>query len=74
MLLLPRFELVFVIFLNEAAIVGTRALLAPGLRQRTCYPSLNPNVSQYVQFNRQLSRFAHLEPGRIHLETMGELD
>ena len=74
MLLLPRFELVFVIFLDKTATVGTIALLAPGLRQRTCYPSLNHSVSQYLQFNGQLPRLAHLEPGRIHLETMGESD
>ena len=71
MLLLPRLELVFMIFLNKAARVGTRALLAPGLGQRTCCPSLSHIVSHYIQFTRKLSRLAHLEPCRVHFEAMG---
>ncbi len=48
MLLPPRFELVLVVFLNKAAMIGTVALLTPGLGQRTCCPSLNDEVSQHM--------------------------
>lgn len=71
MLLLPRFELVVVILLNKTAMVGTRALLAPGSEQRTCCPSLSHIVSHYIQYTRQLSRLTYLELCRVHLETMG---
>ncbi len=71
MLVLPRFELVLMIFLDEAAAVGTRALLAPGSGQRTCCPSLSEKVSQHIHTKSQLLWVAHLEFGRVHLEPTG---
>ena len=70
MLLLPRFELMLMIFLYKAAMIGTRAFLASGPEQRTCCPSLGQKISRDTRAKRQLPRFAYLESGRVHLETM----
>ena len=70
MLLLPRFKLVLVVFLDEAAVVGTRALLAPDSGQRTCCPLMSQKVSQCVHFKSQLPWVTHLESGRVHFEPM----
>ena len=58
------------IFLDEAAMIGNRAVLAPGSEQLTCCPLLSQKVSEYIHFNLQLLRFAHLESGRVHLEAL----